>query len=132
LSFISVFVPREPEEQTSLSRWGYPWTTGALIGSVSFLVGAIASDTRNSLYALLLLAVSYPVVSVIKLLTLSPKVFRGERLAARKADPHQLWGQAAPINGLGYYGGAMVSTLGLAGVWAQIELIFGNCRVSAH
>jgi len=72
LSFISVFVlrRREPEKERPYRAWGYPWTTGgALIGSVGFLVGAIASDTRNSVYALLLLAVSYPVFRVIKLLT---------------------------------------------------------------
>src|SRR5712691_11857082 len=72
LSFISVFVMRrrEPEKERPYRAWGYPWTTGgALIGSVGFLVGAIASDTRNSVYALLLLAVSYPVFRVIKLLT---------------------------------------------------------------
>ena len=72
LSFISVFVlrRREPEKERPYRAWGYPWTTGgALIGSVVFLVGAIASDTRNSVYALSLLAVSYPVFRVIKLLT---------------------------------------------------------------
>ena len=64
LSFISVFVlrRREPKKERPYRAWGYPWTTAAaLIGSVLFLIGAIASDTRNSIYALLLLAVSYPV-----------------------------------------------------------------------
>jgi basic amino acid/polyamine antiporter, APA family len=64
LSFISVFVlrRREPEKERPYRAWGYPWTTAlALIGSVLFLLGAIASDTRNSIYALVLLAVSYPV-----------------------------------------------------------------------
>ena len=63
LSFISVFVlrRREPEKNRPYRAWGYPWTTAlALIGSVLFLAGAIASDTRNSIYALALLAVSYP------------------------------------------------------------------------
>jgi APA family basic amino acid/polyamine antiporter len=63
LSFISVFVlrRREPEKERPYRAWGYPWTTAlALIGSVLFLAGAIASDTRNSVYALALLAVSYP------------------------------------------------------------------------
>ena len=51
LSFISVFVlrRREPDKERPYRAWGYPWTTGlALVGSVLFLVGAIASDTRNS------------------------------------------------------------------------------------
>ena len=40
----------------------------ALIGSVLFLAGAIRSDTRNSVYALVLLAVSYPVFRLINAL----------------------------------------------------------------
>jgi APA family basic amino acid/polyamine antiporter len=64
LSFVSVFVlrRREPDKERPYRAWGYPWTTAfALLGSIAFLIGAIASDTRNSLYALLLLAASYPV-----------------------------------------------------------------------
>jgi APA family basic amino acid/polyamine antiporter len=70
LSFVSVFVlrRREPEKERPYRAWGYPWTTAlALIGSVLFLVGAIASDTQNSLYALGLLAVSYPLFRLMKL-----------------------------------------------------------------
>ena len=73
LSFISVFVlrRREPEKDRPYRAWGYPWTTAlALIGSVVFLVGAIAADlaggTRYSLYALGLLAVSYPLFRLMK------------------------------------------------------------------
>jgi len=69
LSFISLFVLRwrEPEKPRPYRAWGYPWTTGlALIGSVLFLAGAVAGDTWNSVYALLLLAVSYPVFLVVK------------------------------------------------------------------
>jgi APA family basic amino acid/polyamine antiporter len=69
LSFISVFVlrRREPERPRPYRAWGYPWTTGiALLGSTAFLIGAIASDTQNSVYALLLLAVSYPIFRVIR------------------------------------------------------------------
>ena len=68
ISFVSLFVLRvlEPERERPYRAWGYPWTTGAaLIGSVGFLAGAIAGDTRHSLYALLLLAVSYPVFRAI-------------------------------------------------------------------
>ncbi len=63
LSFISVFVlrKREPEKPRPYRAWGYPWTTAtALLGSIAFLVGAIASDTANSLIALVALAASYP------------------------------------------------------------------------
>jgi APA family basic amino acid/polyamine antiporter len=69
LSFISVFVlrRREPDKERPYRAWGYPWTTAlALIGSILFLVGAIASDTRNSIYALALLAVSYPVFRFVR------------------------------------------------------------------
>ena len=72
LSFISVFVlrRREPERSRPYRAWGYPWTTAlALVGSVAFLCGAVASDTRNSIYALLLLAASYPAFLLTKLLT---------------------------------------------------------------
>jgi APA family basic amino acid/polyamine antiporter len=69
LSFISVFVlrRREPDRERPYRAWGYPWTTGlALAGSVLFLIGAIASDTRNSIYALLLLGVSYPLFRLLR------------------------------------------------------------------
>ncbi|HKY30765.1 MAG TPA: APC family permease [Pyrinomonadaceae bacterium] len=72
LSFISVFVlrKREPDKERPYRAWGYPWTTGlALLGSVLFLAGAIASDTRNSIYALILLAASYPVFRVVRLIS---------------------------------------------------------------
>lgn len=72
LSFISLFVlrRREPEKPRPYRAWGYPWTTGlALMGSVLFLAGAIASDMMNSLYALALLAGSYPVFRFIKWLS---------------------------------------------------------------
>jgi len=69
LSFVSVFVlrRREPEKERPYRVWGYPFTTAlALIGSILFLAGAIKSDTRNSAYALMLLALSYPVFRVTK------------------------------------------------------------------
>ena len=69
LSFLSVFVlrRREPERERPYHAWGYPWTTLlVLLGSVAFLIGAVASDTRNSLYALVLLAVSYPLFRLLK------------------------------------------------------------------
>lgn len=71
LSFISLFVlrHREPDTPRPYRAWGYPVTPAlALLGSIAFLVGAIAADTRNSVYALVLLAVSYPVFWMMKLL----------------------------------------------------------------
>jgi APA family basic amino acid/polyamine antiporter len=64
LSFVSLFVlrAREPDKPRPYRAWGYPVTPAlALIGSVLFLAGAIRAETRNSVYALVLLAVSYPV-----------------------------------------------------------------------
>lgn len=77
LSFISLFVlrVREPEKARPFRAWGYPWTTAlVLTGSVLFLLGAIAADlaggTRFSLYALALLAVSYPLFRLMILTNL--------------------------------------------------------------
>lgn len=69
LSFISLFLlrRREPERPRPYRAWGYPWTTAlALFGSIAFLAGAIAGDTRNSILALLLLSVSYPLFHMMK------------------------------------------------------------------
>lgn len=63
LTFLSVFVlrRREPDAPRPFRAWGYPLTTAtALAGSIAFLLSAVASDTRNSLRAMLLLGVSYP------------------------------------------------------------------------
>jgi APA family basic amino acid/polyamine antiporter len=71
LSFISLFVLRwrEPHKSRPYRAWGYPVTPAlALIGSILFLAGAIWVDRTNSLYALLLLGVSYPVFRLMKLL----------------------------------------------------------------
>ena len=72
LSFVSLFVlrRREPDKPRPYRAWGYPVTPAlALIGSVLFLCLAIQADTKNSVYALLLLAVSYPVFRVMKWLS---------------------------------------------------------------
>ncbi len=69
LSFLSVFVlrRREPEKPRPYRAWGYPWTTGiALVGSIAFMVGAIASDTANSLIALVALVASYPAFRALR------------------------------------------------------------------
>jgi basic amino acid/polyamine antiporter, APA family len=71
LSFISLFVLRyrEPDKPRPYHAFGYPVTPAlALIGSVVFLAGAVYADRVNSLYALALLAVSYPVFRLVKLL----------------------------------------------------------------
>lgn len=68
-SFISLFVlrRREPDRERPYKAWGYPLTTGlVLVGSIAFLVGAIVGDRRNSFYALLLLALSYPAFLLLR------------------------------------------------------------------
>lgn len=69
LVFLSVFVlrRREPRAERPYRAWGYPLTTAlALAGSAAFLAGAVASDTENSLYALALLAASYPAFLIFR------------------------------------------------------------------
>lgn len=64
LSLTSLFVLRwrEPQTPRPYRAWGHPWTTGlTLAASVAFLAGAVASDTENSLWTLVLLAASYPI-----------------------------------------------------------------------
>ena len=64
LSLVSVFVLRrtEPDTPRPYRAWGHPWTTGlALAGYLAFLIGQVVGDTRNSLWSLGLLALSYPV-----------------------------------------------------------------------
>jgi APA family basic amino acid/polyamine antiporter len=69
ISFGVVFLlrRREPTRDRPYRAWGYPWTTAiSLVGSIAFLAGAVASDTRNSIYALVLLAASYPTFRLSK------------------------------------------------------------------
>ncbi|MBP9155346.1 MAG: hypothetical protein KBF48_10405, partial [Xanthomonadales bacterium] len=63
LTFFSLFVLRwrEPDTARPFRVPGYPWIPGlALLGSLTFLAAAIYSDTRNSLTALALVAISWP------------------------------------------------------------------------
>src|SRR6202047_3510902 len=58
LSYASLFVLRkkEPHMPRPYRAWGYPWTTGiALVASILFLVGSIATDRDNAPLALALL-----------------------------------------------------------------------------
>ncbi len=67
--FAALFVlrKREPELPRPYKSWGYPWTTLiVLFGSVIFLVGVFHSDTRNSVYAVMLIAISYPVYLLVQ------------------------------------------------------------------
>ncbi len=69
LSFASLFVlrRRDPHAPRPYRAVGHPFTTGlALLASVAFLLGAIASDTRNSVYALVVLGISFPIYLLVK------------------------------------------------------------------
>jgi APA family basic amino acid/polyamine antiporter len=53
---------REPRRPRPYRTFGYPWTTVlVLLGSLAFLASAVVADRRNSLFALGILVVSYPV-----------------------------------------------------------------------
>jgi len=72
MAYISVIVLRwrEPELPRPYRAWGYPWTTGiVLLGSIAFLVGAVISDKKHSLFALVILAASVPIYVVARLLS---------------------------------------------------------------
>lgn len=63
VSFLAVFVlrRREPDAPRPYRAFGHPWTTGlVLTGSIAFLLAAVKEDTKNSLWALAILVVSYP------------------------------------------------------------------------
>jgi APA family basic amino acid/polyamine antiporter len=72
MTFLSVFVlrKREPDTPRPYRAWGFPWTTGIALGvSIAFLGGVVAGDTRNSLWALVVLAASYPVYRISRSLS---------------------------------------------------------------
>jgi APA family basic amino acid/polyamine antiporter len=71
MAYISVMVlrRREPDLPRPYRAWGYPWTTlMVLLGSIAFLIGAVISDKKHSLWALLILAASYPLYLIAKAL----------------------------------------------------------------
>lgn len=68
-SFIALIVLRkkEPDLHRPFKVWGYPWTTLIfIIGSLLFLIGAVSEDPKNSIYALVVLAASYPLFKLVK------------------------------------------------------------------
>jgi APA family basic amino acid/polyamine antiporter len=72
MAYLSLIVlrRREPDLPRPYRAWGYPWTTGiVLLGSIAFLVGAVLSDKRDSLFALAILAVSIPIYLVVRLMS---------------------------------------------------------------
>ena len=72
MGYLSVIVLRfrEPGLPRPYRAWGYPWTTiTTLVGSLAFLVGAVIADKKNSLWALAILAASYPLYLIVKVLS---------------------------------------------------------------
>lgn len=69
LVFLSVFVLRR-KEPTRLRPFRvplYPWVPGiALIGSCAFMIAAVSSDRTNSLWAMMLVAASWPLYRVLR------------------------------------------------------------------
>jgi APA family basic amino acid/polyamine antiporter len=58
---------REPDLPRPFRTFGYPYVPFILLlVSIAFFVGYIISDTANSLYALVVLAASYPIYRLIK------------------------------------------------------------------
>lgn len=75
LAFASLLLLRKTEPSTPrpFRAKGHPWTTwGVLIISVAFLIGTVAADTRNSLYSIILLALSWPIYLVVRPKTPQP------------------------------------------------------------
>ena len=69
---ISIFIlrRREPNRERTYRVPGYPWTTAlTLFIYAAFLASIIVADARNSIYALILLAASYPAFRGLKRLS---------------------------------------------------------------
>ena len=70
VSFSAVFVlrRREPNLPRPYKAIGYPVTTAiSWLGGVAFLFAAVMQDRRNSLVAIAILLVSYPIYWILKL-----------------------------------------------------------------
>jgi hypothetical protein len=67
ISFSALYTKsRKGRRLTDLGTEGPALTLLTLAGSLAFLAGAVVSDRRNSLYALLLLMASFPVRSLFR------------------------------------------------------------------
>ncbi len=69
LIFLSVFIlrRREPTAPRPFRAVGHPWTTGlVLVFSLGFLIGAFVADTRNSIYSLIMLGLSWPLYLMLR------------------------------------------------------------------
>lgn len=67
--FLAVIVLRwkEPELDRPYRSLGYPWTTAVvLLGSFAFMIAALVTDTKNSLYAVGLIILTIPLYYLVK------------------------------------------------------------------
>lgn len=67
--FASLFVLRirEPDLPRPFKMWGYPWTNlGISLGAGAFLVAAIIGDLKHALFALVVIALTYPLYRLMK------------------------------------------------------------------
>jgi APA family basic amino acid/polyamine antiporter len=66
LTALFVLRKREPNLPRPFRAWGYPWMSAAvLITALGIVAGSVVSDTRHSLYALALIAASFPVYWIV-------------------------------------------------------------------
>jgi APA family basic amino acid/polyamine antiporter len=74
LAFLSYFGLRRKEPNLERPyRARHPWTGGlALTGAVIFLVAAVSTDTRNSLIALGVVVLSWPIFMMVRSTTHPP------------------------------------------------------------
>jgi APA family basic amino acid/polyamine antiporter len=66
-SFAAVFRLRKtmPDAPRPYRVWGYPFTTAfSFIGGTAFLIGAIITDRKNSLIAIGLMVLAYPLYAI--------------------------------------------------------------------
>jgi APA family basic amino acid/polyamine antiporter len=69
LSFITLFALRlrDPDAPRPYRSWGHPVTTGiAVLASLAFLIGAAASDPKNTIWAFGILVLSVPLYLMIR------------------------------------------------------------------
>jgi basic amino acid/polyamine antiporter, APA family len=67
LSALFVLRKREPNLARPFRAWGYPWVSGlVLLAGLGIVAGSFVSDPRHSVYALLLIAVSFPVYLITR------------------------------------------------------------------
>jgi len=67
ISALFVLRKRSPDLPRPFRTWAYPFAPlGVLLVSVALFAGFILSDTKDSVYALMMLAGSYPIYRLIK------------------------------------------------------------------